>query len=51
MKKWLKNYIKHPTNNFKFKNFLLELTSVVKSGDKEKYVYSGYEVTFEGGGL
>ena len=49
--KWLKNYIKHPTNNFKFKNFLLEPTSVVKSSDKEKYVYSGYEVTFEGGGL
>ena len=42
---------RNPTNNFKFKNFVFEPTSVIKSSDKEKYVYSGYEVTFECEGL
>ena len=35
------------TNNFKFKNHLFGATSVVKRSDKEKYVYSGYKITFD----
>ena len=37
---------KNPTNNFKFKNCLFGAASVVKNGDKEKYVYSGYGITY-----
>ena len=37
---------RNPTNNFKFKNCLFGATSVVKISDKEKYVYSGYWITF-----
>ena len=44
---WLRN----PTNNFKFKNCLFGATSIVKSSDKEKYVYSGYDITFDSAGL
>ena len=37
---------------FKFKNFLFGGASVVKNGDKEKYVYNnGYEITFDSAGL
>ena len=35
------------TNNFKFKNCLFEATNIVKNSDKEKYVYSGYGITFD----
>ena len=35
------------TNNFKFKNYLFGATSVVKHSDKEKYVCSGYGITFD----
>ena len=38
---------KRPTNNFKFKNCLFGVTSVVKNHDKERYVYSGYGITFD----
>ena len=33
-------------NNFKFKNCLFAATNIVKNSDKEKYVYSGYGITF-----
>ena len=41
---------KNPTNNFKFKNCLFGATSVVKNSDKEKYMYSGYRITFDSAG-
>ena len=41
---------KNPTTNFKFKNFLIGATNVVKNSDKEKYAYSGYGITFNSGG-
>ena len=31
--------------SFQFKNCLFEVTSIVKNSDKEKCVYSGYEIT------
>ena len=37
----------NPTNNLKFKNCLFEASSKVKNSDKEKYVYSGYGITFD----
>ena len=37
---------RNPTNNFKFKNWLFGVTSVVKNRNKEKYVYNGYGITF-----
>ena len=42
----------NPTNNFKFKNCLFGATSdrVLKNSDKEKYVYSVYEITFDSTG-
>ena len=36
-------WTRNPANNFKFKNCLSGATNIVKSSDKEKYVYSGYE--------
>ena len=47
----LNTWPKTPTNNFKFKNCLFGATNVVKNSDKEKYVYSGYGITFDSGGL
>ena len=41
----LYDWQKNPTNNFKFKNWLLEATHIVNNSYKEKYVYSGYEIT------
>ena len=38
---------RNPTINFKFKNCLFVATSVVKNSDIEKYVYSGYGMTFD----
>ena len=38
---------RNPTNNLKFKNCLFGATSIVKNSDEEKYVYSGYGVTFD----
>ena len=40
-----------PTSNFKFKNCLFGASNIVKNDDKEKYVYSGYGVTFDSAGL
>ena len=36
--------------NFKFKNCLFGVTNIVKNSDKEKYVYSGYGITFDSAG-
>ena len=41
---------RNPTYNFNFKNCLFEATNIVKNTDKEKYVYSEYEVTFDSAG-
>ena len=41
---------RNPTNNFKFKSNLFGTTNIVKSSDKEKYVYSGYGITFDSAG-
>ena len=41
---------RNPTNNFKFKNYLRGATNIVKNGDKEKYAYSGYGITFDSAG-
>ena len=38
------------TNNFKFKNWLFEATNIVKNSDKNKYVCSGYGITFNSAG-
>ena len=38
------------TNNFKFKNCLFGATNKVKNSDKEKYIYSGYGITFDSAG-
>ena len=40
--------LKHPTDNFKFKNCLFGETNLVKDHDKEKYVDSRYGITFDG---
>ena len=44
-------WAKNPTNNFKFKTCLFRATNIVKNSDKEKYVYSGYAITFDSAGL
>ena len=36
--------------NFIIKNCLFRATSIVKNNDKEKYVYSGYGIAFDGKG-
>ena len=41
---------RNPTNSFKFKNCLFGATNIVKNSDKENYVYSAYEITFDGAG-
>ena len=41
---------KNPTNNLKFKNCLSGATNVIKNSDKEKWVYSGYGITFDSAG-
>ena len=38
---------RNPTNNFKFKNCLFGATSIAKNSDEEKYVSSGYRITFD----
>ena len=37
---------KNPTYSFKFRNWLFGATNIVKNSGKEKYVYSGYGITF-----
>ena len=41
---------RNPTNNFKFKNCLFGATYVIKNSNKEKYVYSGYGITYHSAG-
>ena len=41
---------KNPLNNFKFKNCLFVATNTIKSNDKERWVYSGYGIAFDGVG-
>ena len=38
---------RNPPNHFKFKNCLFRATNIVKNSDKEKYVSSGYGITFD----
>ena len=42
---------RNPTNNFKFKNCVFGAASIVKNINKEKWVYSGYGIAFDGAGL
>ena len=42
---------RNPINDFNFKNWLFGATKTVKNRDKEKYVYSGYGITFDGNGF
>ena len=46
----LDNWPRNPTDNFKFKNYLFGATNIVKNSDKEKYVYTGYGITFDSAG-
>ena len=41
---------RNPTNNFKFQNCLFGGTNIVKDIDNEKYVFSGYRITFGSAG-
>ena len=41
---------RNPINNFRFKNSLFGATIIVKNSDREKYVYSGYRITFDSAG-
>ena len=41
---------RNPATSFKFKNFSFGATNILKNSDKEKYVYSGYEITFDSEG-
>ena len=43
-------WARNPTNNFKFENSLFGTTNIVKNSGKEKYVYSGYGITFDSAG-
>ena len=44
----LDNWTKNPLRNFTLKNCLFGATNIVKNNDKEKYVYSGYRIVFDG---
>ena len=46
----LQAWPKIPLRNFSIKYCLFGATSIVKNSDKEKYVYSGYGVAFDGKG-
>ena len=41
----LDSWLRNPTNNFKFKICLFGANNIVRNSDKEKYVYSSYEIT------
>ena len=41
---------RYPSNNLKFKKCVFVATIIVKNSDKEKYVYSGYGITFDSAG-
>ena len=38
---------RNPTNNFKFKNYLFGVTSIVRNSNKEKYVCGAYGIRFD----
>ena len=38
---------RNPTNNFKFKNYLIGENNAVKNSDNETHSYIGYEITFD----
>ena len=40
---WTRNL----SNSFRFKNCLFRITNIANNSDKEKYVYSGYGITFD----
>ena len=44
----LDNWPKIPLRNFALKNRLFCATTLVKHSDQEKWVYSGYEIVFDG---
>ena len=46
----LDNWPRNPPRNFSIKNCLFGVTNIVKNDDKEKYVYSGYRIAFDGKG-
>ena len=46
----LYDWPKHFTINFNFKSCLFGAIFIVKNSDKEKYVYSGYGITFDSAG-
>ena len=46
----LVSWPKIPLKNFTLKNYLFGATNIVKNSDKEKYVYSGYGIAFDGKG-
>ena len=41
---------RNATNYFRFNNCLIGATNIVKNSDKEKYVYSRYQITFDSAG-
>ena len=46
----LHTWARNRSKNLKFKNNLFGATNIVKNNDQEKYVYSGYGITFDGTG-
>ena len=46
----LDNWPKNSLGSFTLKNCLFGSTNIVKNNDKEKNVYSGYGIAFDGGG-
>ena len=42
----LDDWQRNPTNDFKFKSSLFGATNIVKNNNQEKYVHSGYGITF-----
>ena len=46
----LDSWPKIPLRNFTLENCLFGATNIVKNSDKEKYVYSGYGIAFDGKG-
>ena len=46
----LNTWSRNPSNNFKFQNCLFGATNTVENNDQEKYVCSGYIITFDSAG-
>ena len=44
------NWPNNPLRNFTLKNSFFGATSIVKNNEKEKWVYSGYEIAFDAKG-